>query len=61
VRVAASMCPWWPGREDGVAVDDALRLEPWTWSMVVTEHTPPPRWINCVHHQEVYRARGWRG
>ena len=28
VRVAASMCPWWPGREDGVAVDDALRREP---------------------------------
>ena len=28
VRVTASMCPWWPGREDGVAVDDALRREP---------------------------------
>ena len=42
VRVAASMCPWWLGREDGVAVDDALRREPWTWSMVVTKHTPPP-------------------
>ena len=25
--------------------------------MVVTEHTLPPRWINCVHHQEVTSSK----
>ncbi len=58
VRVAASMCPWLPGREDGVAVDDALRREPWTWSMVVTEHTPSDELTACTIRKYIEREDG---
>ena len=59
VRVAASMCPWWPGREDGVAVDDALRREPSTLSLVVTEHPPPSDGLTaCTIRKYIEREDG---
>ena len=58
VRVAASMCPWWPGREDGVAVDDALRREPSTLSLVVTEHPPSDGLTACTIRKYIEREDG---
>ena len=46
------------GREDGVAVNDALRREPWTWSMVVTEHTPPAGLTACIIRKYIERVDG---